>query len=307
MSAPALKADILLLSAAAFWGAGFVAQKAGMDHMGPLAFTGLRFLLGAAVLIPLILVRDRLVPAAERADLRHIRPRELVLASVVLTAAAALQQAGIAGTTAGKAGFITALYVILVPILGLAIGHRTRPRTWLAAAIALVGLVLLSAPGLGGDVAVAVGDLLVLSSTLLWATHVLILAALSPRAGPLRLAAAQFALAGGLALAVSLALERPTPADLWAGRYAVLYSGVFAVAVAFTLQIAAQRTAPPAHVAILLSTEAIFAVLFGWLLLGESMAPGELAGAGLMLVGVVVSQWRRPSRRRCGPPRSRVK
>lgn len=275
------RADLLLLLAAAIWGFAFVAQRLGMDHVGPLTFNGIRFALGALVLVPV--ARARAAAAAPwRDDLR----RGLIL-GVILCGGATLQQWGMVTAEAGKAGFITGLYVILVPLLGLTVGHRTAAATWAGAALAVVGLFLLTADD---GFAIARGDALVLGGAFFWALHVLAIGRYSPHTEPVRLAALQFAVCAALSLAGGALLEHPNPAAVRAAAGPILYAGLLSTGVAYTLQVVAQRQAPPAHAAIILSLEAAFALLGGMVVLGESLAWREAAGCTTMFAGMIVSQ-----------------
>jgi len=293
MKSTTFRADTLLLLAAAIWGSGFVAQRLGMKHVGPLTFTGVRFLLGALLLCPIIWLRKPAnAPNATTPNPGQLRTCLMggCIAGTILFAGALLQQIGIITTTAGKAGFITGLYVVLVPILGLLVRQRTHANTWIGAALAAVGLYLLSVTG---SFEVNPGDVYIMCCAIVWAVHVLVIGRLSPRTDPLKLAATQFAVAGVLGTAAALLAEQVTTADLMAAKWAIAYSGILSVGVAFTLQVVAQRHAPPAHAAILLSLEAVFAAIAGGLILGEAFETRELAGCGLMLAGMLASQLRR--------------
>jgi len=274
-----LKADLLLLLAAAIWGFAFVAQRAGMAHLGPFTFNALRFGLGALALLPFL-------TAARRGGYRAALPGG-AQAGLALFLGASLQQWGLVHTSAGKAGFITGLYVIIVPVLGIGEGRRTGWGTWLGAAIAMAGLYLLS---VRSDLRMDYGELMVLGGALLWAMHVLIIARWTPHHDALVLAGQQFAVVALLSAAVALLLERGQRLDLAGAALPVLYTGLLSTAVAFTLQVVAQREAPPAHAALLLSLEAVFAALGGWWLLGETLSRRGLAGCGLMLAGMLASQ-----------------
>jgi drug/metabolite transporter (DMT)-like permease len=278
---PRLRADLLLLLAAAIWGFAFVAQRLGMDFVGPLTFNGVRFALGALVLVPIARAR-----ASSAASWRDDLPRGLAL-GVVLFGGATLQQWGMVTTTAGKAGFITGLYVILVPLLGLLVHQRTAVNTWLGAVLAVGGMFLLTVTE---RFTIARGDLLVLAGALFWAVHVLLIGRYSPRTEPVRLAALQFAVCAILSLGGSLALEHPTTANLRAAMGPILYAGLLSTGVAYTLQVVAQQKAPPAHAAIILSLEAAFALLGGVIVLGESLGARGLAGCAVMLAGMILSQ-----------------
>jgi drug/metabolite transporter (DMT)-like permease len=289
----ALRADSLLLITAGIWGFAFVAQRLGMEHVGPFGFTGVRFALGCLVLLPLLIWRGDADGGAHR-GWSHVRLAEGLLAGLVLFGGASFQQVALVYTTAGNAGFITGLYVVLVPILGLALGHRTHAGTWLGALFAAVGLYFLSVTA---ELTLSPGDLLVLVGACFWAGHVLLIGWLSPRQDPLRLAFVQFAVCSLLSLAVSAAIEVNTLAGYRAATLPILYGGLLSVGIAYTLQVVAQREAKPAHAAILMSLEAVFAALGGWLVLGETLSPRGLFGCALMFAGMLASQlWRLPPR-----------
>jgi drug/metabolite transporter (DMT)-like permease len=283
--------DALLLLTAAIWGFAFVAQRAGMEHVGPFWFTAVRFALGSLSLLPLALVRRRAArmsagPKAAAPSQLKVLPAGL-LAGAVLFGGAALQQVGMVWTTAGKAGFITGLYVVLVPLVGLFWGERAGLPRWLAALLAAAGLFLLTVTR---SFTLERGDLLVLAGALFWTAHVRLLGWLSPRTDPVALSCVQFAvcaLLSGVAAAVSepLALEA-----LLAAGLPILYGGLLSVGVAYTLQVVAQRRAPPAHAAVLLSLETVFAALGGALVLGERLGPRGLLGCALMFAGMICSQ-----------------
>ena len=277
----------MLLLAAVIWGLAFVAQRIGMEHVGPFTYNGVRFFLGALSLLPLLwLGRHSAVPVGA-GGWRPILGGGL-LAGLILFAGASLQQAGIVYTTAGKAGFITGLYVVIVPLLGLLWGHRTPWSTWIGAALAVAGLYLLT---LTDDLTLAEGDGLVLIGAFFWAGHVLVIGWLSGRhIEPVLLACLQFIVCAVLSLAVAVVTEPITLAGLWGGAMPILYGGLLSVGVAYTLQVVAQRDAPPAHAAIILSLETVFAALGGWLLLNESLSGRGLIGCALMFAGMLLSQ-----------------
>lgn len=276
-----LAAEGLLLLAAIIWGFAFVAQRIGMQHVGPFLFNAVRFTLGSLVLVPVIRWRRGPVPA-----MRSITWGSLA-AGAILFSGASLQQVGIISTTAGKAGFITGLYVVLVPLCGPLLGRRSASGTWLGAGTAAVGLYLLSVePGF----TIGPGDTLVLVGAFFWTAHVLVIDHLVTRLDWAALACGQFAVCAVLSLVVALLTEPFQAAGLAGAAGAVLYGGVLSVGVAYTLQVAAQRHTPPAHAAILLSLETVFAALGGWLILGEELTPRALGGCGLMLLGTLVSQ-----------------
>lgn len=290
MPAKSLKADILLLLTATIWGFAFVAQRVGMDFVGPFTFNGVRFALGSLSLLPLIWLMQRqknrapaVIPQAGGMELL----RGGLLAGLALFLGASLQQVGLVYTTAGNAGFITGLYVVIVPILGLIWHQRPALGTWLGAILATSGLFLLSVTD---DFSIAYGDSLVLIGAFIWAGHVLLIGWLSPRMDALKLSAIQFAVCALLSLLTALAIESIRLDGIIAAAVPIFYGGLFSVGIAYTLQVVAQRDAHPAHTAIILSLEGVFAALGGWLLLGEVLTPRGLFGCALMLGGMLLSE-----------------
>jgi len=277
-----LRYDVLLLLTAAIWGFAFVAQRAGMKHVGPFTFNALRFALGALVLLPLAWAHRPRAAAARRRLLAGGS-----LAGLVLFAGAAFQQGGLVYTTAGKAGFITGLYVVFVPLGGLFWGLRPGRGGWGGAALAVGGLFLLTYTR---GTPIQLGDALVLGGALCWAAHVGLIARLSPTLPAIPLAAMQFLVCAGLSGAVALVGESFSAAAFGHVVIPLAYAGIISVGIAYTLQVVSQRHAPPAHAAIIMSLEAVFAALGGWLLLNERLAPRALLGCALMLAGMVVSQ-----------------
>ncbi|MFN2302179.1 MAG: DMT family transporter, partial [Anaerolineales bacterium] len=212
----------------------------------------------------------------------------IVLTGLVLFGGASLQQIGIVGTSAGKAGFITGLYVILVPLIALFWGQRTHLAHWIGALLAVIGLYLLSVTG---AFTISTYDLIVLAGAFVWAVHVHVIARFSGKIGPIRLATFQFAICGLLSGIAALLFEPIDLVGIRDGLWPILYGGFLSVGVAYTLQVVAQRAANPSHAAIILSLEGVFAALGGWLVLREMLTPRALAGSGLMLMGMLVSQF----------------
>ena len=283
MRSNSLRADLLLLLTAFIWGFAFVAQRMGMEYVGPYLFNAARFALGCLPLLPFVAqnASGPLLPHLLRAA-----PGSL-LAGLFLFAGSSLQQVGIVYTTAGKAGFITGLYVILVPILGLALGQQSGRTTWLGALVATTGLYLLSVEP---PFSIAYGDALVLIGALFWAGHVLIIGRFAQQIDWAALAFLQFLTCSLLSFGVALAVEPVAWQPLVDAAWPVFYGGVLSVGVAYTLQVVAQRQAPASHAAIILSLETVFAALGGWWLLSEAMSLRGLAGCGLMFGGMLVSQ-----------------
>ncbi|WP_300160072.1 DMT family transporter [Solidesulfovibrio sp.] len=290
------RADVLCLVTALIWGLAFVAQRIGMDHMGPMGFNGIRFALGAMALAPLALRSMRYPPAAPFLAGGNPGFPWLggLLAGTVLFAGAALQQVGLKYTTAGKAGFITGLYVVLVPMLGYFLGQRPARGDVVGAVAAAVGLYFLSVTE---AFTLAPGDGLELVGAFFWAGHVLVIGWLSPRTRALPLALVQYMVCSALSLACAVAFEELTWAGIRGAGWAILYGGLLSVGLAYTLQVVAQRDAKPTHAAILLSFETVFAALGGAVVLGESLGPRGLFGCALMFAGMLASQlWPRAKR-----------
>ncbi|MDI6524496.1 DMT family transporter [Pseudomonas otitidis] len=284
MRSQALRADILMLITAAIWGAAFVAQRLGMDAIGPFLYTGLRFALGALVLLPLLY----LLPRGE-----HHEPmnRGLLLGGVLMGLALSLginlQQVGLLFTSVTNSGFITGLYVIIVPLLGLLLGHRTGMGTWIGALLAVGGMFLLS---VGDNFQVARGDWLQLAGAVVWGVHVLLVGFFASRHDPVRLAILQFITCAVISLALALVLEDIRLDAIISAGPAILYGGVIAVAIGYTLQVVAQKHAIASHAAIILSLEAVFAAIAGALMLSESLHARGYLGCALMFVGMLVAQ-----------------
>jgi drug/metabolite transporter (DMT)-like permease len=283
--------DSLLLLTAVIWGLAFVAQRMGMEHIGPFTYNALRFALGSLTLLPVILLRRRAaggaaapLPAGQR---RMSSLLAGLIAGGVLFLGASLQQVGIVSTSAGKAGFITGLYVVLVPLVGLLWGQRTGWSAWTGALLSVAGLFLLSVTD---TFTMERGDLLVLIGAFCWTAHVQIVGWLSPRTDPIRLSCVQFAVCSIASAVAALLTETASIAGIFSAALPILYGGILSVGVAFTLQVVAQRRAPPAHAAILLSLESVFAALGGGLVLGERLGARGAAGCAIMFAGMIVSQ-----------------
>jgi len=286
MRSQALRADFLMLITAMIWGTAFVAQRIGMDNIGPFLFTGLRFALGALALLPLVMYQGRTVARHE-----PFLQRGLILGGLsmglALTLGINLQQVGLLFTSVTNSGFITGLYVIVVPLLGLAIGHKTGLGTWLGAFLAVAGMALLS---IGEDFTVASGDWIQLAGAFVWGVHVLLVSFFVSRHDAIRLAFLQFATCAVVSLLLALIFEDINPASIWLAGPALIYGGLFAVAVGYTLQVVAQKHAIASHAAIILSLEAVFAAIAGALFLEESLTLRGYMGCVLMFIGMLAAQ-----------------
>ena len=288
-----IRADLLLLAAAVIWGSGFVAQRLGSEHLDAFAFTGFRFTLGTLLLLPL--VRYAKWPT-------HVAPvfswrattRGGISAGIVMTLAATVQQHGLGATTASNGAFITSLYVVFVPFVAILLTrNRIGWPVWAGVALAAAGLALL---GIKPDATINSGDWWVLLCAALWALHVVIVGIYSRDAEPIRLSLIQLGMTGGVTLAIALARGSVPIEALGEAKWAVLYGAVLPVAVAFTLQVIAQKHAPAAHTALILSLESVFGMIAGIAFLSERPTGQQYAGAALMLAGVVVSQVFQPQK-----------
>ncbi|NOX85023.1 MAG: DMT family transporter [Chlorobi bacterium] len=285
-----MQSESFLMLTAIIWGLAFVAQRMGMDYIGPFAFNGIRFALGAVSLLPFFLFRRKKDPNATSRSKSRLTWIGGLIAGMVVFMAAGLQQVGIVYTTAGNAGFITSLYIIIVPLLGLFRKHRISIRTWTGALVALAGLYFLSVTQ---QLTFSPGDGLVLFSAVFWALHVLVIGDFAPRTDIILLSIIQFLTCSVLSMSTAFILEKTTWQMVYNALIPILYGGIMSVGVAYTFQIMGQRFAPATHAAIILSTESLFAALGGWLILSEVMTSRQIAGALLMLTGVIISQIRK--------------
>lgn len=274
---------------ALIWGAAFVAQSAGMEQNGPFTFNTIRMILGGIVLIPCIALFDKM---------RHVRlgwrsaDKNLwvggCLCGVALFTGATLQQFGIQYTSAGKAGFITALYVIFVPLCRLFAGKRPGKLLWGSVALAAVGMYLLC---MDGSLALSKGDVLVLLGAFGFTAHILIIDHFSQKVDGVRMSCIQFFVAGALSLVCMFLFEAPSVPAILSAWAPILYAGFLSCGVAYTLQVVAQKDTDPTVASLILCLESVFAVLFGWLLLGETLSMKELLGCILMFVAIVLAQF----------------
>ncbi len=279
-----IRADLILLVVAVVWGSAFVAQRMGMEQVGPFAFNAARFALGGLVLLPVYIVETRFLGKnLVSGDLRGG-----VLLGLLLFGGASAQQVGLVHTDAGRAGFITGLYVVIVPLmLALVWRERVGWGGWLGAGLAVAGLFLLSVQA---EFRLSPGDGWVLVSAFLWASHVIAIGRITPGRDPLRLALVQYFVCALLSLLAALVVERWRWDGLLLAGPAILYTGILSAGLGYTAQVVAQRRTTPGRAAIILSMEAVFAALFGNLLLGERLTPQQLLGCGLMLAGMLLAQ-----------------
>jgi len=284
-----VKSDMLLLLAAAIWGFAFVAQRVGMDYVGPFTFSAVRFSLGSLVLLPFLFFRkertfNRLLPS--KRERKKIILLQLLLGLLVF-GGVSFQQYGLVFTTAGNAGFITGLYVVFVPVAGLFLGQRNHFTIWIGVALAIAGLYFLS---VREGFSINFGDALVFICALIWTAHVIIVGHVAPRTDPIRTAIIQFSICSVLSWIVAIGLEEINMQPILNALWPILYGGVMSVGIGYTLQVVAQQKAHPAYASIILSLESVFAVLGGWLFLNEVVTGKILLGCCLMLAGMIVVQ-----------------
>ena len=271
------------------WGFAFVAQRAGMEFLGPFTFNTARFTLGSLSLIPLLLLNQK--RKFDSNNSQRFVDKNLfyggIASGTVLFLGATFQQSGLVYTDAGKAGFITGFYIILVPILGLLIKQKTSMFTWFGAVVAIFGLYLLS---VNESFEINIGDVLVFIGAFFWAIQILVIGFYSKRIDPFKLAFSQFVVCSILSLLAAVSTESIQIQNILQALLPILYAGLFSVGIAFTIQVVAQREAHPANAAIIMSLEAVFAVIGGWLILNESIPLRGLLGCILMLLGMILSQ-----------------
>jgi len=278
-------ANLLLLLTSAIWGFGFVAQRVGAQYIGAFTFNGIRFALGALSLVPLIIYFNKSKKGEKVAFAKMAIPGMII--GTVLFVASTLQQIGLGYTTAGKAGFITGLYMVIVPLFGIFLKHKIGKNAWLGVFAAVIGLYLLS---VNEDFSIAFGDLLVLIGAIFWALHILTIDKFAKEIDPLILSALQFATCSVLSLGSALMFETVTAPAIVSSMIPLLYGGLLSVGIAYTLQVVAQKDAKPSHAAIILSMESVFGAVGGALLLSESMNMRSLIGCALILTGILISQ-----------------
>ncbi|PTQ71519.1 DMT family transporter [Pseudomonas sp. GV071] len=279
----ALRADLLMLITALIWGSAFVAQRMGMDSIGPYLYSGLRFALGTLVLLPVVYFLSR----GNKQPFNRGLFIGGALMGVVLALGINLQQVGLLFTSVTNAGFITGLYVIVVPLVGIFLGHKTGIGTWLGAVLAVFGMFLLS---VGDGFHVASGDWLQLAGAFVWGSHVLLVGYFAGRYDPIRLATIQFAVCAVISLALALTFEDIHAASIITAGPSIIYGGLISVGIAYTLQVIAQKHAIASHAAIIFSLEAVFAAIAGALFLDESLHLRGYIGCALMFAGMLVAQ-----------------
>ena len=298
-----VRANFLLLTTSFIWGSAFVAQRVGMENLGPFTFNGVRMLVASLALSIVAIILDRgkaksahvaasevaasETPPADPAKAKKMLYLSGLLCGVILFVASSFQQVGLVYTTAGKAGFITTLYIIIVPVLGLFLRKKVGKRVWFCVFLALIGLYFLS---FIEDMQMNIGDVLMLFCALGYAVHIIVIDRCSPYVDSVRLSQIQFFISGVLSLVVMFVFESPNIMHILEAWLPILYVGVISGAIGFTFQIIAQKDTAPAIAALLMSFEAVFAALTGFIILNEILTIRELLGCALMFIAVVVAQ-----------------
>ena len=285
-----MRHSLLLLLTAAIWGFAFVAQSVGMDYVGPFTFTAVRSIIGGVVLLPFIAFRERKKNKEESTEKTNLRLLFLVgiLCGLLLCIASNLQQIGIQYTTVGKSGFVTAMYIVLVPVLGIFLRKKTGWQIWTAVGIAVPGLYFLCMTD--GSFVMERGDVLTLFCALAFSFQILLVDHFAPLVDGVKLACIQFFTCGILSALPMLFLEQPKPEQILAAWLPILYAGVLSNGVAYTLQIIAQRGMNPTVASLLMSMESVFSVLAGWLILHQKLNSREMTGCVLMFAAIMLVQ-----------------
>lgn len=289
-----IRNSLLLLLTATIWGVAFVAQSVSMDYIGAFTFNAVRCLIGSLTLLPVIWLLDKKRPVEEKKKISSPSEcRTLIIGGiccgVLLCLASNFQQFGIKYTTVGKAGFITACYIIIVPIIGIFLKKKCSPFIWIAVILSLSGLYLLClTPGEG--FAVGKGELLVLICAFLFSLHILVIDHFSPLADGVKMSCIQFLVAGILSGIPALLFENPTLSGLLAAKIPILYAGIMSCGVAYTLQIVGQKNMNPTIASLILSLESCISVIAGWLILGQNLSGREILGCVLMFVAIILAQ-----------------
>lgn len=299
MNKKEIKTDIMLIVAAILWGLGFVAQRDGMNYIGPFFYTAIRFGIGVLCLLPIYFItrKKEMRNKAKAEGEGEVEKKTVIFAGLVVGVFLFLgvnsQQIGLVTTTAGKASFITAFYMILVPVFGLVIGHKTKKIIWVAIIIALAGLYFMS---ITKEFNIEKGDIYMIVCAIFWAIHFLFISHYSSRVGAIRLSLLQFLVCAILSIIVALFTEPINLEALSPALPSILYGGIGAVGIAYTLHVVALKDANPAYASLILSTESIFGALGGWLILHETMTSRQILGAVLIMGAVALTQIKRRNR-----------
>lgn len=290
--------NFLLALTAFIWGSAFVAQSVGMDYLGPFTFNSIRCLMGGIVLIPVLLLFKRngrkksQEQVAEVAGAGIGSRKDLIVGGIccglALAAGSSLQQIGLVYTTAGKAGFITALYIVIVPVMGILLGKRVGLKVWIGVVLAATGMYFLC---ITEGFSIAKGDFFVLLCAAAFSVHILVIDSFAPKVDGAALSCIQFFVCGILCAVPMLVSEQPQISQIMEAWVPLAYAGVLSCGVAYTLQVVAQKNTDPAVASLILSLESVFSVLAGWVILGERLSGRELFGCALVFTAVILAQF----------------
>ena len=288
-----MRNSLLLLLTAAIWGVAFVAQSVGMDYVGPFTFNCVRNIIGGLVLIPCIFLigkmngHSKVTLLPDNKEERKILIIGGVLCGVLLCAASNMQQIGIMYTTVGKAGFITACYIVIVPIMGRFFGKKTGLGIWVSVVLAVIGLYLLC---MTDSLVLNKGDIYVMICAVLFSGHILVIDYFAPKVDGVKMSCIQFFVCGILSGVLMFLFEEPTFAALFGAKIPILYAGVLSCGVAYTLQIVGQKNMNPTVASLILSLESCISVLAGWIILQQALSARELLGCIVMFAAIIIAQ-----------------
>lgn len=286
-----IRGSLMLLTAAFIWGTAFVAQSKGMDYVEPFTYNAVRTLIGGIVLIPVVFIfGDKNSNKGTAKTSKNIKMSLIggIICGLVLFAASSFQQYGISLTSAGKAGFITALYVVIVPIIGIIMGKKSNIRKWVCAFIAVIGFYFLC---IKDGFRLSIGDLYVLICAVFYSVHIIVIDHFNLKgAEPVKMSCVQFFTAGSIMMICMFVFETPALSSIFAAKYTILYAGIMSCGVAYTLQMIGQKYTEPNAATLIMSLESVFAALAGWLILNEYISIKEFAGCVLVFTAVVFSQ-----------------
>lgn len=286
-----IKSSLILLLTATIWGVAFVAQSVGMEYIGPFTFNAIRCVLGGLVLIPAILVlkkkKETGAENQEKEDKKTLWTGGIAC-GVILCIASNLQQFGIMEASVGKSGFFTALYIVMIPVIGIFIGKRPGIKLWFCVALAVVGMYLLCMKD--GSFTIERADIMLLLCALAFSFHILVVDYFSPKVGGVKMSCIQFFVCGVLSAVGMLFTETPDISNIQAAWLPLLYAGLLSCGVGYTLQIVGQKGINPVIASLIMSLESVISALAGWVILGQVLSPKEILGCVLMFVAIIITQ-----------------
>ena len=286
-----IKSSLILLLTATIWGVAFVAQSVGMEYIGPFTFNAIRCVLGGLVLIPVILVlkkkKETGAENQEKEDKKTLWTGGIAC-GVILCIASNLQQFGIMEASVGKSGFFTALYIVMIPVIGIFIGKRPGIKLWFCVALAVVGMYLLCMKD--GSFTIERADIMLLLCALAFSFHILVVDYFSPKVDGVKISCIQFFVCGVLSAVGMLFTETPDISNIQAAWLPLLYAGLLSCGVGYTLQIVGQKGINPVIASLIMSLESVISALAGWVILGQVLSPKEILGCVLMFVAIIITQ-----------------